>query len=494
MTDTKADKTKVSKAKTSKAAYPCKPLGKAIKAARTRKDIRQKDLQKQFQGNDITGLFRAIKVGSKTKDHTNTVTQYETGRRTPSPDRLRRLAFCLGVTTDELLGMYDERFFYRIIHNLACQNDPNYIYNADLTLSDEVQSEDEWPNKENRKLNLQVTVTNANNPPYQQTLTPNIGELKKIQEISWMQYENDLKRRIDNYLYAHMLSDDKTLLSDLSLYIALTSLLALVTDNEEIPASLTYITQSTFAKMITNSNFYSLCNDIQKENEPAFTVFGKKICTLILFFYFTGIDPLEHVTALILHGLKKRADAELSNNKEYDFRQSFHKGIHMINEQFLNKDRKDWSQKKYDDYNKLFHMLYEHNWLTDLLKTDIIQKPNEYACHELILNAARSFCSIPIVSYDDTENRMRHFSEMNCRDLEDLKYCLLGKLIEADSDFFNRCEKWEPNATAPDYIWFDLIEECEKIRKELTLPAHPEEGKPKRAKGSRKRTERDTDR
>lgn len=474
MTDTKANN----------ATYPCKPLGKAIKAARKRKKLSQAELMNQLKGADKTGLFKAIETKNEKTDGTNTLTQYETGRRTPSPDRLRRLAFCLGVTTDDLLGMYDERFFYRIINSLNCLEDANYQYKADLTISDEIQSEDEWPNDGNRKLNLQVTVTNTNSPLYLQTLTPNIQELKNIRESSWMQYENDLKKRIDKYLYAQLASDDKTLLSDLSLYIALASIQTRI-NNEDNQENLTAGIQKAFADMVTEFRFYELCNYLQKERETIFTVFGKKVSSLIFFFYFTGLDPLEQATALILHGLKKRVDILMKNRKDYDFRQSFHKGIDLIHEEFANqkenkyiKNRKDWSQKKYNSYNDIFEKLYESNCLTEILNPGSSWRPNEFACHELILNAARSFCNIPIVSHDDHEKRIRHFSEMNPKDIEDIKNQLLDKLAETDSDYLNRCKTWELKSDAPDYIWYDLIEECEKIRKKLYPAAPPAKGKP----------------
>ena len=473
MTDTKTPIT----------GYPSKALGKAIKTARKRKRFSQAELMNQL--NDAkTGLFKASETKNEKADSTNTLTQYETGRRAPSPERLRRLAFCLDVTTDELLGMYDERFFYKIINNLPCRKDASYQYKARLSLSDERQLEDEWPNDGNRKLNLQVTVTNAKSPTYLQTLTPNIQELKNIQASSWMQYEDDLKKKIDRYLYEQLAPDDQTLLSDLSLYMALTSLLPHLHNREENFGKPATGTNTTFADMIKNLNLYDLQNHIQTQRETIFNMFGKRICSLLFFFYFTGIDPMQNATALILHGLKRRVDVLLKENEDYDFKKAFQNGLDIIHKEafpFGNSrqltERKGWSQKKYNSYINVFNKLYESNDLTEMLKPESLQTVHALTCHELILNAARSFCNIPIVRYDDKENRIRHFSEINLNDIKELKEQLLDKLIETDTDLLNRCRNWKPTTEMPNYIWHDLIEACEKIRKELYPAPYSVKGK-----------------
>ena len=489
-------------AKTSISTYPSKALGKALKTARKRKKLSQTELLNQLKGADETGLFKVNETKNEKADSANTLTQYETGRRAPSPDRLRRLAFYLNVTTDELLGMYDERFFYNIINNLACRKDESYQYKACLSLSDERQSEDEWPNEGNRKLNLQVAVTNTKTPTYLQTLTPNIQELKNIQAASWMQYENDLKKKIDRYLYEQLAPDDQALLSDLSLHMAMTSILPQLFNNEENfekPATGTY---TTFADMIKNLNLYDLQNHIQTQKETIFNIFGKRIGSLIFFFYFTGIDPMQNATALILHGLKRRVDMLLKDNKDYEFKEAFQNGLNIIHKEAFPSgnskqltERKGWSQKKYNSYINFFKKLYESKDLKDMLKPENPQTIHALTCHELILNAARSFCNIPIVHYDDKENRIRHFSETNDNDIEDLKFFLLDKLIETGTDLLNRCRNWDPKTDAPDSVWYYLIEACETIRKELYPAPHSEKRKyPKQSLLTQKHSPKDDSR
>ena len=480
------------------AVNPCKPLGKALKEARRNIKLNQIQFQDKLKEADEIGLFKANKEenkksrknenaeanSNKKANGSSTLTQYETGRRVPSPDRLRRLAFCLGVTTDELLGMYDERFFYRIINNLVCRKDPSCLYEATLALSDKNQAEDEWPNKDNRKLDLKVRLKTAYSSPGPDKLTLDIGELKKIQEESWMQYEDDLKRRIDDYLYDKITSVDETLLSDLSLYIALVSILP-HTVIEKNPVIQTLRKRSPFTDTVKEFGFYDLCKHLQNEKKLIFALFGKRICALVFFFCFTGIDPLLNATALIFHALKNRVDELLGADKHYDMRDSFNRGIKKLNNEMLfakgedspeTTNNKDWSKNKALIYQFIFDKLYKSNQLPEIIKPENFHNPYENACHKLILHAARSFCNIPAAQYDDTEKKIRHFSETDSKDIEHIKICLLDKLTETNTNYLKRCKTWKPKSLHPDDIWYYLIDECEKIRKELypALPAEKE--------------------
>ena len=152
-------------------------------------------------GKNQSQFFSLIKKGKSPGDaiytydasslkHNISYNQYEIAKNFPSLPELRRLAYYCNISADELLGMYDAKYFCRLIKKV-------YPDTAIIT-TDQPLSPDEWPNDANCKLRIKVTA------PEGREYYPSITELENIRKSCWDDYQLTLSKQIASHLHREL--------------------------------------------------------------------------------------------------------------------------------------------------------------------------------------------------------------------------------------------------------------------------------------------------
>lgn len=250
-----------------KTAFACK-----LKAARER------------TGKNQSQFFSLIKKGKspveaiRTYDATAlkssiSYNQYEIAKNYPTLPELRRLAFYCNVSADELLGMYDAKYFCRLIKK---------IYpDTTVTTTDQPLAPDEWPNDANCKLQIKVTA------PGRKDYYPSIDKLESIRKNCWEEYQTDLTQQIASHLHREIFRE--TLLKEEFNYtdeqLGFLKKLSFLALNETLQ---TPVIESTQTARLA---FATFCKAITSKPELYEGCFQSNIDIAICFYLMTNINP-----------------------------------------------------------------------------------------------------------------------------------------------------------------------------------------------------------
>lgn len=199
--------------------------------------------------------------------------QYEIAKNFPSLPELRRLAYYCNVSADELLGMYDAKYFCRLIKK---------IYpGTSLTSTGQPLAPDEWPNDTNCKLRIKVTV------PEGKEYYPSINELETIRKSCWDDYQSALTKQIASHLHGEilrekLLREEFNFTNEQLLFLRRLAFLAL---NE------TFQTPVIERNQTATNAFNSFCKQVAGNPELYEGCFQGSIDIAICFYLMTNINP-----------------------------------------------------------------------------------------------------------------------------------------------------------------------------------------------------------
>lgn len=195
---------------------------------------------------------------------------YEQARNFPPLPELRRLAYHCNVSADELLGMYDARYFYKLIKSV--------FRNTYITTTGQPLDEGEWPNDTNQKLQIKVTA------PTGEECCPPINILEGIRKSCWNQYQAILTEQISSYLHRELFRNGFNYSEE---QMAFFKRLAFVALNELFKEPIISKTQ-TAAKA-----FEDFQKTIRNNRELYEGCFNGSIDNAIFFFLVTNINPVD---------------------------------------------------------------------------------------------------------------------------------------------------------------------------------------------------------
>jgi transcriptional regulator with XRE-family HTH domain len=227
---------------------------------------------------------------------------YETGKNSPSLSELRRLAYYCNVSTDELLGMYDTKYFYRLIKKKY----PKTI----ITTTDKPLAQDKWPNEEDKELRIKVFSSGAE-------YYPDIEALEGIQQACWNAYKTNLGNTIYSYLENELRKESNFSKDQLEFFERLHFLVLNELLNEPLIGS-----------GQTATSAYESYSGIIKNNRELYEgCFQSNINNAIYFHLMTNIDPSKDnriPSYLKLYALKNfiNSSAQKSNNKLDSYRRA----------------------------------------------------------------------------------------------------------------------------------------------------------------------------
>lgn len=199
--------------------------------------------------------------------------QYEIAKNFPSLPELRRLAYYCNVSSDELLGMHDAKFFCRLIKEIYPDTS---LITTDLPLAS-----GEWPNDTEHKLQIKVTTDRG------KEYFPSIEELESIRKNCWDSYQRDLARQIALYLRgelfkARMLSEEFSFSKEHLVFLKMLTFLAL---NETLQTPVIERTQTA------SIAFKIFCNNLKSNSNVYQGCFQGSIDNAICFYLMTNINP-----------------------------------------------------------------------------------------------------------------------------------------------------------------------------------------------------------
>ena len=262
-------------------------------------------------GKNQSQFFSLIKKGKSPGDaiytydasslkHNISYNQYEIAKNFPSLPELRRLAYYCNISADELLGMYDAKYFCRLIKKV-------YPDTAIIT-TDQPLSPDEWPNDTNCKLRIKVTA------PEGREYYPSITEMENIRKSCWDDYQLTLSKQIASHLHRELFRE-KLLQEEFNYtdeQIGFFKILSFLALNETFQTPVIERTQTAtnafndFCRHVTgNQNLYEGC-------------FQGNIDLAICFYLMTNINPVSagnRIPALFkFHALKMQGGKHLPWN------------------------------------------------------------------------------------------------------------------------------------------------------------------------------------
>ena len=250
-----------------KKAFACQ-----LKAARERTGKTQSQFFQLIKKGKSPGDAILTHDASSLKNNIS-YNQYEIAKNFPSLPELRRLAYYCNVSADELLGMYDAKFFCRLIKK---------IYpDTSLTTTDLPLASGEWPNDTDHKLQIKVTTDRG------KEYFPSIEELEAIRKNCWNSYLKDLTRQIDVYLREELfkerlLSEEFGSSNEQLAFLKMLTFLAL---NETLQKPIIEKTQTATIA------FNTFCNTLKSNSNVYQGCFQGSTDMAICFYLMTNLNP-----------------------------------------------------------------------------------------------------------------------------------------------------------------------------------------------------------
>ena len=250
------------------------PIHIAIKEARDKAGLNQSKLF-EILNEDLKKYDPGLSMKNQ-----STLNNYEKGIRQTPPPLLRLIAYHCNVSVDDILNLYDERFFCKFISGIKSHLSGQCIYNANL--------------EADNKLEITINTEDKQGNPCIRKYYPSLEELKNIQTKSWDTYRKILGAEMDSFLHEKISKDVTFWQSDFSSYMAFSHILRQTNPGTEWPSS--------FQEFM------------QKIKEPKtlmlYDIMGQKVSPFVHLFFFTGINPLAEpdkmIRALILYALVKK--------------------------------------------------------------------------------------------------------------------------------------------------------------------------------------------
>ena len=267
--DTKSNKKDV-KPDAAKTAFACK-----LKAARERTGKSQPQFFQLIQNGNISPEEDLPIFDKSPLTKYISYNQYEIAKNFPPLPELRRLAFHCNVSADELLGMYDAKYFCRLIKK---------IYpTASITATDQPLTPDEWPNDTAHKLQIKVTT------PAGREYFPSINILEAIRQKCWDNYQMVLTEQIASYLQQEMFRYEFNYNKEQLEFIKKLNFLALAETSKEPLIGM----NETAAKVLENYQ-----NGILNNKELYDGCFRCNMDSAIYFYLMTNINPVDNGSRL----------------------------------------------------------------------------------------------------------------------------------------------------------------------------------------------------
>ena len=274
-----------------KTAFACQ-----LKAARERTGKKQSQFYSQIKDGispgDGSRTYDAISLTSNVSYN-----QYEIGKSFPSLPILRRLAYYCNVSADELLGIYDAKYYCRLIKKI--------FPDTALTTTDLPLAPDEWPNDTNCKLRIKVTA------PEGREYYPSITELENIRKNCWDDYQLTLSKQIASHLRREifrekLLREEFNYTDEQLVFLRKLAFLAL---NE------TFETPVIERNQTATNAFNDFCRQITANPQLYEGCFQGNIDIAICFYLMTNINPASagnRIPALFkFHALKMQGGKNL---------------------------------------------------------------------------------------------------------------------------------------------------------------------------------------
>ena len=250
-----------------------KPIHIAIKEARENAGLTQSELAKRLS-EDLGKYDSGLSLNNP-----STLNNYEKGNRQASLPILRLIAYHCNVSLDNLLNLYDERFFCKFISDIKNQLSDEPLYEANLETDNKLVVTSKTEDKEGN--------------PYIRKYCPSIEELRIIQKKSWDVYWEILSAEMDSFLREKISKAVTFWQSDFSSYMAFSHILRQTNPETEWPSSF-----QEFVKKFKEKKVIRL-----------YKIIGQNVSPFIHLYFFTGINPLAEpdkmIRALILYALVK---------------------------------------------------------------------------------------------------------------------------------------------------------------------------------------------